>query len=731
MPEELFIESITIEGFRGFNTAQTINFDGSHVVISGPMGTGKSSTLCAIEWALFGDIAHLKCSESRTQAEFVNANKVDQKAIVTLKMKGDDGEYVIQREKYAETRGSDLTFTTPMRKFEGDEAANQIYSIFGTFEDFHRSVFLHQEAIRTILTEDPEERDSGLDRLFGLERTRELMSAIPVGLAREECQNLENEKTKIEERIKGATHQAEVEMDRAKKEAFGLGLKTQEFNLRACRERFSTIIKSITRAAEDCGIEKPSFSEPATLEDFSKGLKKVKEVIRGCRMYIAATSKLGELQKYQTQINMAKEQLKYVLAKLQEAHRECRELQKAWGTIEEIQKLENKLKTRDENLKEEREAVDSTSRLVADGIEVLSNQQFKRCPICGAKISPEEVLSKLRTKVSIALEKRLLEIDDERSEIREKLLQLKDIKGTISKAISTVERLESARNQAEKALGEVLKSKSKGSKILLREAENKLAELQEKLAREERALSKKSEVLQTIEDSVESCRAIVQVLEKEAEYEKIRETFAVEDSQIRILKSQITEMAALYARLKRISEAIAKVQVNLASEFVSKGEKKISDYYSRLCGHPYYDTIRIDTGQRNVRGVQKNTYNIRAFNKKDGRQTLVSTRFSAGQMNCAALSIFLSLSSMLDRKIKFVILDDPSQSLDRDHKRALVKVLNDVAIGNQVVVATQDTELEQEIQRGFVPRGGYISLKYKGWNKEGPTFEISRKMRAK
>ncbi len=245
MSRDLVIDSIIIEGLRGFNNAQTIKLDGSHALISGRMGTGKSSTLCAIEWALFGDIAHIKCSESRTQAEFVNANKIDQKARVILKLKGDDGEYLIQREKHAKKRESDLTFSTPQEEFEGDDAANQIYSIFGTFEDFHRAVFLHQEAVRAILMENPEERDSALDRLFGLERTRELMSAIPVTIVRKEHEKLEGEKTKIEERIKGATQQAEVEMERARKEAYELDLKKEDFNLQVCKKRFEEITEDI------------------------------------------------------------------------------------------------------------------------------------------------------------------------------------------------------------------------------------------------------------------------------------------------------------------------------------------------------------------------------------------------------------------------------------------------------------------------------------------------------
>jgi len=255
--------------------------------------------------------------------------------------------------------------------------------------------------------------------------------------------------------------------------------------------------------------------------------------------------------------------------------------------------------------------------------------------------------------------------------------------------------------------------------------------INKELEKVEKALTKKNEVLQEIEDSVDMCRAIVRVLEKEAEYDRIKETFAEEDSQIKILGAQIKEMSALHARLLRISESIARAQINLAQEFIGKGETKISNYYDRLCSHPYYNSIRVDIDQRNVRGVLKNTYNIKAFNNREGKETLISTRFSTGQMNCAALSIFLSLSSILDRKMGFIILDDPSQSLDTEHKKTLVKVLEDVALKNQVIVATQDTELEDEIDGGFMPKGGYVVLKYEGWNKAGPTIKVSKKSKTR
>ena len=125
--------------------------------------------------------------------------------------------------------------------------------------------------------------------------------------------------------------------------------------------------------------------------------------------------------------------------------------------------------------------------------------------------------------------------------------------------------------------------------------------------------------------------------------------------------------------------------------------------------------------------MQKNTYSIRAFNNTEGKETLVSTRFSTGQMNCAALSIFLSLTSVLDRRLKFIILDDPSQNLDKEHKKSLVKVLSDLTCESQLIIATQDDELKEVVELGFLPQNGYTTFRYEGWNKEGPIIKISKK----
>lgn len=54
MAKGFFVESVAIEGFKGFTTRKEIKFDGRHVFLLGQNGNGKSSIIEAVRWGLFG-----------------------------------------------------------------------------------------------------------------------------------------------------------------------------------------------------------------------------------------------------------------------------------------------------------------------------------------------------------------------------------------------------------------------------------------------------------------------------------------------------------------------------------------------------------------------------------------------------------------------------------------------------------------------------------------------------
>ena len=171
-------------------------------------------------------------------------------------------------------------------------------------------------------------------------------------------------------------------------------------------------------------------------------------------------------------------------------------------------------------------------------------------------------------------------------------------------------------------------------------------------------------------------------------------------------------------------DAINAVQVELAKDSVDKGKDEMERLYSELHAHQYYSSLKLDVSTKNVAGVQKNTYLIQAFNPRDAKQTFVSGRFSTGQMNCAALAIFFALSKLASHNLGFLILDDPSQNLDSEHKAALSEVLREVAKEKQLFIATQDEELQRNLSTLFRPGKNAVIAEFRAWSKKGPEVKL-------
>ena len=78
----------------------------------------------------------------------------------------------IKRSKLKESSVSVNTGTGVLTDAEADQF---IFKELGlTHDDFYRSVYLHQEAIRSLITEEARFRDEAVDRLLGLEKARDL-----------------------------------------------------------------------------------------------------------------------------------------------------------------------------------------------------------------------------------------------------------------------------------------------------------------------------------------------------------------------------------------------------------------------------------------------------------------------------------------------------------------------------------------------------------------------------
>lgn len=76
---------------------------------------------------------------------------------------------------------------------------------------------------------------------------------------------------------------------------------------------------------------------------------------------------------------------------------------------------------------------------------------------------------------------------------------------------------------------------------------------------------------------------------------------------------------------------------------------------------------------------------------------------SQGELHALALSLFLPRATLEDSAFRFVVIDDPVQSMDPARVDGLARVLEEAAVNRQVVVFTHDDRLAESVRRLGVP----------------------------
>ena len=175
---------LKVQGFRGFVGERQFEFDEPVVILLGENHRGKSSTLNAVEWCLFGD----ECTGKKTGIperlgwEVSNRHVGDGEIAVEAEFSGPDGTYLVRREISGTRKRAAGTVTVALPDgtgLHGDEAEWRLNALFrSTFRDFMTTVYQHQETIHGILTDQPRERNDAIDRLLGLSEYRELLAGI-------------------------------------------------------------------------------------------------------------------------------------------------------------------------------------------------------------------------------------------------------------------------------------------------------------------------------------------------------------------------------------------------------------------------------------------------------------------------------------------------------------------------------------------------------------------------
>lgn len=707
MPEtqKLRLREVRLEGFRGINKPLTLGCGEAATLLFAPNGKGKTSLLGGIEWCLFGKL-NFQPAENGTNDELVNLHHPKSSAKAELVLVGGGLEYTVTRERKVRKRETALTVrVSDSQEFEGEEAEGYLFRLLGlTWDDFSRAVFLHQESIRGLLTDTPEDRDAALDRLFGLEKLRNVSAAIPMKVVTDAVQEVQRKTTRATDKLEGASEQIEQQREKHLEDAKEKGFAEKDLTLPTGLALARQVVSQLETVSKENRYELSATEEPKELEDLEKVSRRAKDATKQMRIAVAKASPAGQTTERISQLDLFAQNLEAAEEQVAETTKKLKAHEKEWGDEKKIEARRTELTDEIEKFEHKLSVLGVQDRLLSGAIEYLKVEPHaKNCPVCAQGINATKLASDLKRQVQSAQAKEGHALHEKIEEHRESLAENDQAAKDGVQLRKAAQKATNGLQETIEKIKEVLSGATNPAKA--KEAiENAQKALHKELEEQNKFHSKREEKLQDIDEKVEALRALYRFLKTDEKFETISAE-APETKEADPLQQELDGLLSLQESLQKIGRAINDVSKSRASKAVQESKDGISSFYKQLCNHPYFDGIRIETEEKNVRGQPRNTYTIRAMATEDGKETLASSRLSTGQMNCVALSIYLALARVLSHKLGFVILDDPSQNLDTEHKVALASILKSLQPGTQLLVATQDAELQGILKKELDGKG--------------------------
>ena len=203
----MIIKKITLKNIRSYEN-QVVDFPEGSTLLSGDIGSGKTSILLAIEFALFG----LQPGQ-RGNALLKNGEK---EGSIFMEFEVDDKKIVIERNlKRGKTISQDscsITINGDKQELSVTELKDRILELLSYPKEFSKkqnllykfTVYTPQEEMKQIILEDPETRTNTLRYVFGIDKYKKILenTSILTSKLREEkrikeavIENMEQDKT--------------------------------------------------------------------------------------------------------------------------------------------------------------------------------------------------------------------------------------------------------------------------------------------------------------------------------------------------------------------------------------------------------------------------------------------------------------------------------------------------------------------------------------------------------
>jgi len=655
------IKRIEMHNIRSY-TGGAIEIPEGTMLLEGDIGSGKSTILMAIEFALFGggDIDYsslLRIGEDSGYVEL--AIEVDGKDYTLhreLKRNAKSGKIEQKTCYILSSAGKTLYSATEMKtavlkllKFKEPKNARASSVVY------RYSVYTPQEEMKgIILQSSPEERLTTMRKILDLEKYSTAKSNVQI-IRNKLSIKMETQKEKLKEEAGILNRKQE---DKAKLDSYSKDVekyKDDEIKLKKETERIDLEYRKALKEHDEYNIKITELGSHRTVFDKLKGDKESKE-----RKIEQLQKDAEELRKKANNITIPdiKEKANEVDDEIERINKELKDLNKEKGGI-------------DKDIKNYEE-------LTANG----------KCPVCGREVHHEEFRPKLdefnrkANVISKKIEKLDLELkylNKVRKDVNyaEKMKNDKD--SYIRQANNTEERIKEAKGDLDQ-IKENMEEEDKKIKELS-SAEEEIKKATDKLNIADGKRKSINDKMNEVTGKLREAEARLDETKKRVEeYEKKIE-------EIKKAKSLVDRYSNLISFLQDVfNPALSNAEQSVMVSTNEKMNELISSWFAKLVPDPAKE-ISIDDSFTPI--IRENGYDLDV------------TALSGGEKSAVALSYRLALNTIVNNyagNVGVLILDEPTDGFSKEQLQKFGDVLRDIN-SEQIILVSHEAELENVADR--------------------------------
>ncbi|MEK6885941.1 MAG: AAA family ATPase [Nanoarchaeota archaeon] len=666
----MLLKRLKIKNIRSHKDTE-VNFPEGSTLLMGDIGSGKTSILLAVEFALFGlqpgQKGNSLMRSSETEANVVLEFEVDENKVIIERSIKKSGKSMAQ---------ADICISINNERFEGSvtEIKNKILELLSYPPEFAKktndlyrfTVYTPQEEMKQIIQESNDVRLNTLRHVFGIDKYKRI----------EENTNILTSRMRQEIRVKEA-EMGNIELKNQQIEEKKILLNSQK-----------SLIIGVEKEVLD--IQKIKSEKQAEIEELTKKMNEKNRLENEKdKSELTLNNKKDSLNTYDREIKLLQQQIQGT--------------ENISFNEKDIELTKNRIKTQEQMLKELNEdyikkiTIMQSNELKIKDLKTLSQKisAIDKCTTCLQLVNDEHkhniVVKATQELRSIEAETMILKKD--RQETGEKLEATRKLVDSLRQSLSQLEilkiKLESINekqiriNTLEKqkitlfADIEMIKKHIEGIEDLLEEFssydilyEKKSRELKEIVSKENSFMIKKAE----INAEIQFLNKQIKILEEEVE--KIKE-----------LAKKLNYMKELEFWLNnKFLQFVLFTEKNVMLKLREDFSKLFSNWFSILVSDTI--TVRLDESFSPI--IQQLDYEVEYDNLSGGERTAVALAYR--------LALNQTINSLLS-KIKtrdLVILDEPTDGFSDSQLDKMRDVLNQLNVRQLILVSH-----EQKIE-GFV-----------------------------